>query len=147
MTTKKKVLITAFAYIPFFSGLFLWGGDCYDSMWCRHNVNGLLEFIAVFFASFPIIFLFSLITYKLPDLVFTRWWHFTRWFVSLSIFLVAMINSGPDRSNSSLGHIGPSEGALTFFFMMSIYIIVSTTKIIRAYRESKKVTTPPTSVT
>lgn len=91
-----------------------------------------LPYLFVFILPVLLPLLFSLITYRLPDAVFTHWWHFTRWFIPLSMFLVLI---APGKGGDAIPT--PEFGPIIFIFMMTIYLIISSVKIIRAYRNSK----------
>lgn len=111
---------------------------CYrDWSWCREYWRPLNDFILPIFVFSLLPFLFSLITYKLPDLVFTRWWRFTRWFIPLAMFLVLI---APGGGGDAIPF--PALGIFVFVPMMAIYVLVSVVKIIRAYRETKRNLSP-----
>lgn len=101
---------------------------------CREKVREL--FVLIY--SIPILFLFSLITYKMCDLVFHAWWNFARWWVPLIIVVTLLLNNASD-GGGGMGGGGLASGMLDFAVLWTLYIIfvvVSLISIVRAY--SKK---------
>lgn len=83
----------------------------------------------------PILFLFSLITYKMREEVFRTWWNFARWFVPVIIVVTLLLNSASD-GGGGMGGGGLASGMLDFVVLWTLYIIlvvVSLVKIVRAY--------------
>jgi hypothetical protein len=101
---------------------------------CREN----LEDAFVLLYSIPVLFLLSLITYKMRDEVFHAWWNFARWWVPVIIVATLLLNSASD-GGGGMGGGGLASGMLDFAVLWILYIIlviVSLAKIVRAY--SKK---------
>lgn len=131
LTTKKNVLL-----ISFFGILFIWllfildTHACYINEICkniRHFLNQ--DIFAVIFVA-PVIFLLSLITYRMKEEVFRAWWNFAFWFAPIIIvFQYIFMNSGGG------GYIGNNDFAIFFTSLFYIaFILVSIIKIVRAYR-------------
>jgi hypothetical protein len=86
--------------------------------------------IAYLCFSFPVIFLLSLITYKMHDNVFRAWWSFARWFVPIIIIMTFILNN-----SGGGGTIGMNQD-FTFFILGILYlilVIVSAVRITSAY--------------
>lgn len=94
--TKKKVL--AMAFVGTVISLILTSEQFYDFCFsgghCWHLYN-FVDSISNLFVFFPVILLFSLVTYKMRDEVFIAWVKFTLFWVPLSVFFVAIT---PDTS-------------------------------------------------
>ena len=77
---------------------------------------------------------FSLITYPLREEVFQAWMHFAKWWIPLSIFFVLIMPDGQG------GGYMPSliDKQTIAFLMSSIFILVSTIKIISKSIELRK---------
>jgi len=80
----------------------------------------------------PVIFLFSLLTYRLRDQVFRAWWNFARWWVPVIIVVTILLNT---KGTSGGGYIGMDYifDALVYTVLYGVLIIVSLVKIYRAY--------------
>jgi len=76
-------------------------------------------------------FLFSLITYKMKEEVFVRWWKFTRWWIPLTMFLTLIT---PD-SNSVIMSWGKEVPAMG---MTILYIFISSIIILRTWLKTRK---------
>lgn len=91
LTKKNVLIISSFFSLVFLVLLFLvienlcgiYSRDC-------KNIFG---FTTGFVFPFPIVFLFSLITYKMRDEVFQAWIKIARWWVLASILLVLIMPS------------------------------------------------------
>ena len=88
------------------------------------------------FFPFAITFLFSIITYRLPDQVFQAWWRVAVWFVPLLIVITYFLNSSHQQS----GFGGVAQGSFYFaiqFFLYTAFIFTSLIKIFFAWRRVK----------
>ena len=81
--------------------------------------------------SFPVIFLLSLLTYRLRDEVFLAWWGFARWWVPIIVVATILLNT----NSSGGGYIGMDSvfDSLIYTVLYGVLIIVSLVKIYRAY--------------
>ncbi len=98
---------------------------------CRVKLQDLF----VLLYSIPVLFLFSLITYRMRDEVFRAWWNFARWWVPVIIVVTLLLNSASD-GGGGMGGGGLASGMLDFAVLWLLYIIlvlVSLVKIVRAY--------------
>ena len=105
---------------------------CYDTPWCRRqwsligSVGEILLFIA------PLLLLFSLITFWMKEEVFQRWFRFAVWYIPLFVFGVIFYPDGG-------GMMAGSFDALILFLLLSIFVITSIIKIIRAHKNSRQI--------
>lgn len=99
---------------------------CYSKNWCR-DLEKISEPIVYTLIIFPILFLLSLITYKLRNEVFERWFKFARWYAPLWVVLAFFLSSnlgGP----SGFG-IGGAVNAwfinLLIFTPLALFLLIS----------------------
>jgi len=123
--TKKKVFWISLVGGFIFAFLLFFVLNDYCGLYkdlCRSLYDGTASFLFIF----PLIFLFSLITYPLRDEVFQSWLRFAKWWIPLSILLVLVMPDGQG------GGYMPSliDKQTIAFLMSSIFILVSTIKII-----------------
>jgi len=132
--TKKNVLIVSGVGGGLFTFLLL--ALLYD--FCgpyRYICKSIYTPVAYMFLSFPFVFLFSVLTYRMHDKVFHEWWNFTRWFVPIIIFATFFL------SRSSGGGWGLSSGMAEFAILWLLYIVFilsSLWKIVRTNRRLEK---------
>ncbi len=132
MADKKNILIGSLFYVLIFFAFVLWDGwsgtgDCYDMSWCGDYFYPFLSYLL----PLHVIFLFSLITYKMREEVFLAWRHFSSWWIPLSVFLVLITPEG----NSVIMSWGKEIPAIG---MSAIYILVSTVIILRVWLKLRK---------
>ncbi len=82
----------------------------------------------MFLGIFPVVFLFSLITYKMRDEIFTAWKHFSLWFIPISILII--MNTSSHSGGWGVG-FGNEQELLAIFFPI-LYPIISIVVILRA---------------
>jgi uncharacterized membrane protein YhaH (DUF805 family) len=128
-TAKKKVLLVS----GIGGGLFLFllmlllNNACGEYRDVCMNIYIPIAYLCF---SFPVIFLLSLITYKMHDNVFRAWWSFARWFVPIIIIMTFILNN-----SGGGGTIGMNQD-FTFFILGILYfilVIVSAVRITSAY--------------
>lgn len=83
---------------------------------------------------FILIFLLSLLTYKMPDEIFRAWWNFARWWVPVIIVVTLLLNN---MSGTGGGYIGMGQNFINFIIgsLYAILIIVPLVNIVRAYNK------------
>lgn len=81
---------------------------------------------------FPLILLFSLITYKLPETAFTTWWKFARIAAPIVIVLGFVINLG--LHHDPAGEFQNIFDIPALILLYSVFIIGSAIQIYRGYR-------------
>jgi len=134
--TKKKVLaISVFVSIvlliaSYFGNVKL----CTTGGNWNYECSKFLYLIEMMLLPFWPITVFSLITYPLREEVFQAWMHFAKWWIPLSIFFVLIMPDGQG------GGYMPSliDKQTIAFLMSSIFILVSTIKIISKSIELRK---------
>lgn len=139
MNMKKIVLKISSAYIAYSAVLLLLSALCHSD-WCDISEDGLFGLILFSFAPLLLLFLFSLITYKMRDEVFHEWWNFARWWVPIIIFTTLCIeNIGiggryPMANGSSLSvyYIYHAQ-FLIYTILYATLVVTSIVKIVRAY--------------
>jgi hypothetical protein len=129
---KKIVLWTSVAILGILAVVDTMGGPqiCgIGNLACRTN----LEDILTLFYPIPVLFLLSLITYKMRDQVFHAWWVFARWWVPVIIFVTLLLNS----AGGGGGYVGMGAAFDGFIYLIlyGVLIIVSLVKIVRAHKK------------
>jgi len=100
---------------------------------------GMIHFIGFDMFLLPVVFFFSLITYKMRAEVYKSWFNFSCWylipFILFSIFLMNNTSGG--------GYImsGGYFNALLLFFLLFIYFLISLILIISKHFSLKKINT------
>jgi len=105
-----------------------WNG-CYDQLWCRNYINPILTFFWPLLVIFP----FSLITYKMKEEVFVRWWKFTRWWTPLSMVIITL---SPQYADGFM--MAPSPKGLAVVGTGILYIFISSIIILRTWLRVRK---------
>jgi hypothetical protein len=85
----------------------------------------------------PIILVFSLLTYKMKNVVFLSWWKFAKWAIPVIFFLLYLINIGALHPGLSGGVMGMGDiyaQAADLIASISLYIIFVTGSLIQIYR-------------
>lgn len=85
---------------------------------------------------FPLVLLFSLLTYKMKEEVFQAWWRFSRWFVPIIVMVTFFLSVAPGQS----GFAAVAAQSFNFLILAILYItfiLISLIKIVRAYRRTK----------
>ena len=127
--TKKIVLSVS---VIFFLILLLIGLSqetfCYDVSWCRKYWTeiGLIGETLLLIA--PILIFFSLITFWMKEEVFQRWFKFAVWYIPLLTLGIIFYPTGG-------GMMAGSFDSLVLTIFLSIFVIISIVKIIRARKE------------
>lgn len=130
--TKKNILYSSFIYLLVFIGFLMWselGGEaeCYNMRWCDGYLYPTLSYLL----PMHIIFVFSLITYKMRNEVFLAWRNFSYWWIPISVFLVLITPEG----NSVIMSWGKEIPAIG---MSVLYVLISTILITRRFFTLKK---------
>ena len=98
----------------------------------RHICKEIYTPIAYLFFSFPFLFLFSLISYKMRDEVFQAWWNFARWWVPVIIVSTFLLDNASGTGGGYLG-MGQDFIFLIQGILYTILILGSLWKITRMY--------------
>lgn len=98
---------------------------------CKTTYNTL----EISFYIFALVFLFSVITYKAPERIFTAWWNFAR-FAAPSIFIGSVVVSlGYFNSPGGFFNMDDTVDQVLLVGMYLIFSIGSVVQIIRGYRK------------
>ena len=81
---------------------------------------------------FPLIFLFSLLTYFLPTRVFTAWWGFAKYAIPVILVLSFIINAG--LHHDPAGQWQDIFDLPMLFILYGVFAIGSLVQIIRGFR-------------
>jgi len=140
MTAKKNIFIgsaiaTALVYLWEYMGnvqLCTMGGfnsDCWDVL---HDA----EFIVL--PVVTLLFLLSLITYKMREEIFRAWWNFNRWAIPASIFVAILVTFSINSMGSRADMYDRGFAVMFLTALYAILIFVSLWKIARTYWKLKK---------
>ena len=131
LLAKKRIILTISAlYILSFGIAVMFGSACYDKQWCQEN----LWFIIETFSPFALVFIFSLVTYRMRQEVFDYWMKFAIWATPLLVLLTYMINGGGSNGLGIESAIGASFDAFLFMILYGLYCGISIWRIFHAYR-------------
>ena len=103
-------------------------GLCLQSDYICRGTYDVLERTCYFFI---LVLFFSLVTYKLPSQIFTKWWKFAKVIIPLVLVSSFLINKGILHSSS-----GTWQEILDWpvnFLMYLLFILGSLIQIIRGY--------------
>lgn len=101
----------------------------------RSSLTHSLEFIHNILLIFPIVFFFSLSTYKAPERIFAAWWKFTRVALPSIFVLTILINLKLHHSPGGWINMDADVDRAAFVLMYAIFILGSLVQIIRGYRK------------
>ncbi len=103
---------------------------------CRQEWSGCVHAIYILgttFVPFLALTIFSLITYKMKEEVFVRWWKFTRWWTPLSMVIIAI---SPQYADSFM--MAPSPKGLAVVGTGGLFILISVIIILRTWLKTRK---------
>lgn len=109
----------------------------FDNYGCRESID-FVEHILYF--AVPV-FLFSLLTYKMKDTVFTSWWEFAKWSIPVIFFLLFLINLGllhPGETAGAFGWGGLFDEAIDWYVSIALYVVFAIGSLVQIYRGYKK---------
>jgi hypothetical protein len=129
--TKKNVLLVSSVFALALVAIV--GGEalelCNRGTLCDRITDSFGPF-SVILLIVPLLFPFSLITYRMKEEVFQRWIRFAVWYIPLLIIGYFIYPQGG-------GLMASSFDALVFILFISIFVITSTVKIVRAHKSSR----------
>lgn len=127
IVTKKRLLLTSGILTSLFVIIDVIGTDrlCgVEHTDCMANPH---SFFGIFIPILPL-FLFSLITYKLPERVYRTWSRFALWWIPLSMLLILVVPS----YDGSLVPVDKGRTALaTSLFFLIISLTIVTVRLIK----------------
>jgi len=109
---------------------------CYSHGWCMWFRDFRSSF-GIYFVIFPLVFLFSLVTYKMRDEVFKSWSTFSAFCVSIFILMMILLQIIPDDGGGALLGGGFVKVAFLLLFLFA-YFLISLIIIISKHISLKK---------
>ncbi|MDD5083598.1 MAG: hypothetical protein PHT88_01495 [Candidatus Moranbacteria bacterium] len=129
--TKKSVLFGSIVAM-IFSGIFIFSREI--GICPPHSYGACIEkfdSIAITFFPFFLLFLFSLITYRMQEEIFQKWWKFACIATPVSMLFIVL---APAYSHDWMF---PIEKGSVFLMTSVIFVFVSGIIIVRAHRKAK----------
>lgn len=131
MTKKSVLILSGIVSILLITldrvGTFrLCGANTYGS--CMDVVYNVI----IFFLPVLPLFLFSLITYKMPEGVFQAWWRFARVFVPLAMFLILIT---PAYTHNWMFPVTKGTVAVA---LSGLFVLTSLIRVVIAHRRLKQ---------
>ncbi len=93
-----------------------------------------IELIHNVLVFFPIVLVFSIVTYKAPERVFTGWWNFARFAIPVIFVASIIVNLGYFHDEGGFLNMNDTIDQVLLSAMYLFFIIGSTVQIIRGYR-------------
>lgn len=142
LVTKKAVLLVSFFGLlggwallnPLFFHICMNVSSYNGYTHCEDDLSGTIGGILIFNLTIP--FLLSLLTYWMHDEIFTAWWSFARWLISINFLITSLILLMPHD-----GGFFNMDGLIFLLIPVPLYAIltlVSLWKIVRTYLKLKK---------
>ena len=135
MTKRNILLVSIIGVVLYLVSMYSVSfGICDDASYSCRKTADLAQ---TTFTIFPLVLLFSLITYKMQEVVFQAWWRFAMWFVPLIMIVTFFLYSGHQQS----GFGGVAQDAFYFAILVALYAIFILTSLIRivlAHRRLKQ---------
>ncbi|MDP3965649.1 MAG: hypothetical protein Q8Q13_02515, partial [bacterium] len=135
--TRKKILLIVSALLSV--GLLAWNYvgnyrvcDLLTKAGSASNCPFILTEIGINLLPIIPLFLFSLITYRMREEVYTAWFRFVRWWIPLSMFLILI---APEYSNDWMY---PVEKGGVAFAVSIVFCVVSILIIAMKYISLRK---------
>jgi len=130
--TKKKIIVIGFlGVLVFFLGYFvdisIHKDVCYMGEFC----GDVSELLTIYFLPFILIFVFSILTYKLKESVFNSWRNFSMWVIPISLIIITFL---PTRTHG-LDFVPVTKRSIIFLLTI-LYSIISLVLVI--YKSLKK---------
>ena len=82
---------------------------------------------------FVFVLFFSLVTYKMPERIFSAWWGFVRFAVPAILFLTVVINLKLHHNPGGWMNMDADVDRAAFVLMYIVFVIGSLIQIIRGY--------------
>ena len=134
---SKKIVLT----ISFICLLFLVGTSvfvCNIDNWCANHSPQTLGFLStIVFPPFVLVFLFSLITFKMKDDVFRAWRNFAVWAVPLIIAVALLLAYLPSQGGMA-AVIGGAYILLLIYLLNILFFIISLVIIVYKWAQLQK---------
>ncbi len=88
------------------------------------------------FLFFPFILIFSLLTYKMPSVVFGVWWKFARIAIPLILIISTFINLGFHHQPGGFMNMDDMFDIPAHILLYTIFVVGSVVQIVRGLRSS-----------
>ena len=140
MNKKRSIFFLSLSGVIFITLVLILelGLSCSSSKYVFCNIVFTITNIFGFYLLyFPFVFLFSLITYRMNDQVFKKWFNFAIWYLGLLTLFMFLMTSSPNGG----GYIGIGDWfvSMLFFFLLFIFFIASVIIIVSKNSSLKKV--------
>jgi hypothetical protein len=105
-----------------------------DTGLCKIYCGDAIDQYQNVFLFFPLILLFSLLTYKMPGDVFAYWWKFSRVAIPVIFGISLLINLGLHHTPGGFMNMDNMFDVPALIFMYLVFTIGSIVQIIRGLR-------------
>jgi hypothetical protein len=95
------------------------------------------EYLEVFFNTlvfFPFVLFFSLLTYKMPNRVFSFWWKFARYAIPVVLGLVILVNLRLHHTTGGFFNVDTAIDSLLVVILYGLFILGSVVSVVWGYR-------------
>jgi len=124
-----STFITSVFFIWYITNASLGLCDNFNIFLCDYSMDR----IKAFFVFILIIFLFSLLTYKLPNRIFTYWWKFARLAIPAVFFLVILINLRLHHTPGGWMNLDNEIDLLMIYLIYGLFTLGSVIQIVRGF--------------
>jgi hypothetical protein len=135
--TKKNVFIASGAYIVFFLAIFLLAYVCDNKDLCEIREDEFPGILIGIFAPLFFSFIFSVVTYKMPESVFQNWVKFAAWAIPMLVILSFFVAVDSNNGFGVEGVIGGAFDLLVLGIFYVMFIGISIWKIAAVYDKLK----------
>jgi hypothetical protein len=126
---KRKVIVLSFLGTVILYVLF----NSRSTGLCEIYCGDAIDRYQNVFLFFPLILLFSLITYKTPQATFEKWWAFSRYAIPVVFVITILINSG--IHHNPYGQLQNIFDLPIIISTYMLYILGSLIQIVRGYQQ------------
>jgi len=131
---KKSILLSSLAYVIFVAITFLISVNC-ESAWCTIRDDDIIGILITTFSPLALVFLLSLVTYKMREEVFRAWWNIAVWFTPLIVVVTFIQNYSSHSGGSGISSVvNDSFNYFVLGLLYLIFVVVSAFRIVTAYR-------------
>ncbi len=137
--TKRNVFWVSSGYILFLS-LFIfyaWIASCPRGHLCNETLIEFLSNFVIFLSPLLLVFLFSLITYKMRDEVFEHWRNFSLWALPFLILFVYLLSESSHGGHGIEGVIRIWVNGIFVYVLILIYAFASIVLILKKRTDLK----------
>lgn len=133
MFVKKLVLVSSILGVLVLVVLFNTKEFGVCSIYCGSGIDKYQDI----FIFFPILLFYSLLTFKMNDLVFTTWWKFARIAVPLILLITFIISLELHHSPGGWFNIDDAVDMALQFGLYTVFTIGSFIQIYRGYKKER----------